>query len=293
MSANSFYIRSTLIILLVGIALAAAGSHQSQLFGTVPIYAICIALAFVINWAVFLHANANQTEKYFDLTGAVTNSSMPIVALLLSPMRDMRSIILTALVVVWAGRLGLFLFGRIRKAGHDDRFDRIKTNPWQFFMTWSLQALWGSFSLAAALVGITSTERSAFGIIGVIGLLVWLLGFGIEVVADNQKTAFRSDPANRGKFIHTGLWAWSRHPNYFGEIVLWIGVTIIALPVMVGWQYVTLISPIFVIVLLMRISGVPMLEAKADKKWGGQPAYEAYKANTPVLVPRPPLRQDS
>ena len=116
------------------------------------------------------------------------------------------------------------------------------------------------------------------------GLLIWAAGFAIEATADVQKSRFRADPANRGAFIHTGLWAWSRHPNYFGEIVLWIGVAVIALPVLQGWQYVTLISPLFVILLLTRVSGVPLLEKRADEKWGGQDDYEAYKRRTPVLV---------
>jgi steroid 5-alpha reductase family enzyme len=117
--------------------------------------------------------------------------------------------------------------------------------------------------------------------------LVWVFGFVIEVTADSQKSRFRADPENKGKFIHTGLWAWSRHPNYFGEIVLWIGVAVIALPILRGWQWLTLISPVFVTLLLTRISGVPMLEKRADEKWGGQEDYEAYKERTPVLVPRP------
>ena len=128
------------------------------------------------------------------------------------------------------------------------------------------------------------------GLLTAIGLLVWVLGFGMEATADAQKSRFRADPANKGRFIHTGLWAWSRHPNYFGEITLWIGVAIVALPVLRGWQWVTLISPLFVILLLTRVSGVPLLEKSADERWGGEPDYEAYKAGTPVLVPRPPRR---
>ena len=123
-----------------------------------------------------------------------------------------------------------------------------------------------------------------------IGFLVWLFGFGVEVIADSQKSAFNANSANKDKFIRSGLWSWSRHPNYFGEIVLWIGVMIIAMPILQGWQWATLISPIFIIILLTRISGVPMLEKRADEKWGGQPEYEAYKANTSVLIPMPPKK---
>ena len=109
-------------------------------------------------------------------------------------------------------------------------------------------------------------------------------------MADLQKSRFRADPANRGRFISTGVWAWSRHPNYFGEIVIWVGVFVIAAPVLRGWQWVGILSPVFVTLLLTRVSGIPLLEKRADRQWGGRPEYEAYKARTSVLVPRPPRR---
>jgi len=151
---------------------------------------------------------------------------------------------------------------------------------------WTIQALWVTFTAAAALVVLTTTNRQELGLLAFIGLFLWIIGFGIEVVADMQKSRFRADPANKDRFIQSGLWQYSRHPNYLGEIILWLGIAIIALPVLQGWQWIALISPIFVILLLTRVSGLPMLERRADAKWGGQEAYEAYKAQTPVLVPR-------
>jgi steroid 5-alpha reductase family enzyme len=155
-------------------------------------------------------------------------------------------------------------------------------------MAWTLQGLWVFLTLAAALAAITSERSLPLGIVAWVGLAIWIAGFAIEATADAQKQAFRSDPANRGRFIRSGLWAWSRHPNYFGEITLWVGVALIALPILSGWQYLTLISPVFVYLLLTRVSGIPMLEARADERWGGDADYEDYKARTPVLFPRPP-----
>ena len=244
----------------------------------------------MIQWLAFIPAYLLQTEKFYDITGSITYISVTMIAVLLGPASDGRSILLLALVVIWAVRLGTFLFGRIHKAGKDARFDTIKPSFIRFLNTWTLQGLWVTFTLAAALAAITTTTRKSLGAFAAIGFLVWLLGFAVEVVADAQKNRFRADPNNKGTFIHTGVWAWSRHPNYFGEIVLWTGVAIITLPVLRGWQWVTLVSPVFVTLLLTRVSGVPMLEKRADEKWGGQADYEAYKRHTPVLIPRPPTR---
>jgi len=284
---NNQTVRKSLIIVpLVGFLVALAGSQNGQMLRGIPLFAICVGLAFLVNWLAFIPANALQTEKFFDLTGSLTYISIVLFALLLSDPMDNRSILLTALVVIWATRLGSFLFNRIHKAGKDDRFDKIKPNFLRFLNIWTIQALWVTLTAAPALIAITAMQRKELGIFALVGTIVWLVGFIFEVVADRQKTQFRNDPANRNRFIHTGLWAKSRHPNYFGEIVLWIGVLIIALPVLQGWQWIALISPIFVILLLTRISGIPGLEAKGNKKWGGQADYEAYKSRTPVLIPK-------
>ncbi|MGB1251773.1 MAG: DUF1295 domain-containing protein [Candidatus Promineifilaceae bacterium] len=276
------------IILIIGTLLALAGGHNGQMVGGISLYALCILIAFGINWLMFIPSYMGQGETYFDLTGSITYITVMSVAVWLSDSADTRAILLLILILIWAGRLGSFLFMRIRAAGHDGRFDEIKKYFLRLLMTWTLQGLWVCFSAAAALAAITSVDSKPIGAVAVIGLLVWLVGFGFEAVADRQKTLWRKDPANKGKFITTGLWAWSRHPNYFGEITLWLGIAIIAAPVLTGWQWFTMISPIFVYLLLTRISGVPMLEYRSDEKWGGQADYEAYKAKTPVLIPRPP-----
>ena len=280
------------IILLVAGLIAWAGSQGGFTVSGIPVFAICIALAFVLQWIAFIPAYILQTEKFYDLMGSITYLSVTVLAVLLSPVVDARSWLLLGIISIWTIRLGVFLFQRIRAAGEDRRFRDIKPSFARFLLTWTIQGLWVALTIAAALAAITTITRRDLGLIGLLGFLVWLIGFGIEVVADQQKSRFREDPENAGKFIDRGLWSWSRHPNYFGEIVLWIGVAIIAVPVLNGWQYLTLISPIFVIILLTRVSGVPMLERRADEKWGGQADYDDYKTRTSLLILRPPSAKE-
>jgi steroid 5-alpha reductase family enzyme len=274
------------IIILIGVGLALAGSDNGfEAFG-MPLFALAVGLVFIIQWLAFIPAFILQSEKFYDLTGSLTYITVTALAVLLSPEVDGRSLLLLALILIWAGRLGTFLFRRVHKSGKDGRFDEIKTSFWRFLMAWTLQGLWVTFTFAAALAAITSRTRQELGWVALIGFLVWLVGFAFEVIADNQKSRFQEDPANKGKFIQSGLWAKSRHPNYFGEIVLWVGVAIITIPVLQGWQWLTMISPLFVTLLITDVSGVPLLEKRADEKWGGQEDYEAYKKRTPTLIPR-------
>ncbi len=281
------------VALLLGAIVAWAGSQGSVVLANGwSLFASCVVFAFVVNWLVFVPSFLAHTEHFFDLTGSLTYLSVVGLALAFGP-RDPRALLIGLLVFIWAARLGSFLFGRVRAAGSDSRFDKMKHLFSQFLMTWTLQGLWVSFTLAAGLVALTTAAPQPVDWACALGALVWIAGFGIEVVADRQKTAFRADPANEGQFIRTGLWSWSRHPNYLGEIVLWTGIAIIALPVMQGWQYVGLISPVFVFLLLNYVSGVRMLEKQGQRRWGNDPAYQEYLANTPVLLMSKPSHSNS
>jgi steroid 5-alpha reductase family enzyme len=279
------------ILIVIGVLVAMAGSQGGVTLGGFPIFALLVGLAFLIQWLAFIPAYLFQTEKFFDLIGSLTYISVVGAAVCYSRYStelDARSILLAALVIIWALRLGTFLFTRIQKAGKDDRFAEIKPSFIRFLNFWTVQGLWVTITAAPALVGITTIARKDLDVFAILGSLVWIFGFVFEVIADTQKSRFNADPANKGKFIQTGLWSYSRHPNYFGEIILWIGIAIIAVPVLQGWQWFAMISPLFVTLLLTRVSGVPQLEKKAEEKWGGQEDYETYKRNTPVLIPRFP-----
>jgi steroid 5-alpha reductase family enzyme len=274
------------VLLIIGFLFALAGSQEGTSFAGMPLYSRLVGLVFLIQLLAFIPAFLLKTERFYDISGSLTYIAITILAVLFSKAVNGRSLLLLILVIIWATRLGTFLFHRIQKAGRDDRFEEIKPSFIKFLNAWTIQAVWVTFTSSAALIAITSAHQKGLDLFAVLGFLVWMLGFIIEATADSQKSRFNSDPANQAKFIQTGVWSHSRHPNYFGEILVWVGVAIIALPVLQGWQWVAMTSPLFVILLLTRVSGIPLLEAKADRKWGGQPDYENYKKNTPVLIPR-------
>ena len=276
-------------ILLAGLVAIGIDQGSVNISGISLIY-FCCAFIFLAQWLVFIPSYIFETEHYFDLTGSLTYVSVTLLAILFTVDISLRDILLALFVWIWAFRLGSFLFVRVKKAGSDGRFDLMKKDFWWFLMTWTIQGLWVFLTLAMALAAITSESKMAIDIFAIIGTLIWIFGFSIEVIADQQKTNFKDDPANKDSFITVGLWSWSRHPNYFGEMVLWIGIAIIAFPVLIGWQLVALISPIFVVFLLTRISGITMLESRGYKKWKDDPAYIDYLERTSVLVPFPPKK---
>ena len=270
--------------ILIGVLVALAGSSGGLRWGGFPIFAWGALLVFLVQWVVFVPSWFAHTEHFFDLTGSLTYFAVVALTLLSRGSVTPYSLLVATMVTAWALRLGAFLAARVRAAGSDSRFDAMKYRFAWFLMTWTLQGLWVLLTAGAALAAITSPEDRQIEAFALLGVALWAFGFGIEVAADEQKRRFRARPENLDRFITTGVWARSRHPNYFGEILLWFGVAVAAFPSLSGWSMVTLVSPLFVWLLLTRVSGVPLLEAAADRRWAGNPEYEAYKTSTPVLL---------
>ena len=270
--------------ILIGVLVAFAGSFGGLRWGGFPIFAWGALLVFLVQWVVFVPSWFGHTEHFFDLTGSLTYLAVVALTLVTRGSVTSYSLLVAAMVAVWALRLGAFLTTRVRAAGSDTRFDAMKYRFAWFLMTWTLQGLWVLLTAGAALAAITSPEDRQVDALVLLGAAIWVFGFGIEVTADEQKRRFRARPENLNRFIATGLWAKSRHPNYVGEILLWFGVSVAAFPALSGWSMVTLVSPFFVWLLLTRVSGVPLLEASADRRWAGDPEYEAYKVATPTLL---------
>lgn len=242
-----------------------------------------IILSFIFHWLLFIPAFIFKTEKFYDLTGSLSYITIILYVLISSNngISNFGNIILSSLIIIWTLRLGSFLFLRIKKAGEDKRFREIKKSFSWFFMAFTFSGMWVSICALCALTGISN----GIELTGVtyIGILLFLIGFTLEIIADTQKTNFRKIKDNKDKFITTGLWKYSRHPNYLGEIILWIGVAIISYSSLEINQLFTLISPIFTYLLLVHVSGINLLEKSGEKKWGDLNEYKQYKKETPRL----------
>ena len=244
-----------------------------------------ISMAVLIQFLIFVPSFLFQTEKFYDLTGSLTYISVTSIAYFSLDNPTTIDTILYLYVIVWAGRLGIFLFRRINKDGKDERFDKAKKKFFWFLQYWMGQAAWVVFTAGASILAILSPVETELGVLALIGIFLWWSGFLIEVIADYQKRKFRETSDPKTEFISSGLWARSRHPNYFGEITLWVGMAVLSLSSLSGIEYVTaIVSPIFVYLLLIKAEGVPMLERIAEERYGGLPEYQQYKVNTPVFM---------
>jgi len=244
-----------------------------------------VLFIFLIHLVIFVPSYYFQTEKFFDLTGTISYVSSVLFIFFKSNTVEsinLGSLTLSTFIIIWSLRLGTFLFLRIKKEGKDRRFNEIKKSFSWFFMTFSLSGMWVTICSICALTGIAN--GIIFSSTTIIGIIIFTIGFAIEIIADSQKTKFRAKHENKDKFISSGLWKYSRHPNYLGEIILWLGISLISFSSLEGYQYVTLISPIFTYLLLVNVSGINLLEKSGKKKWGHLESYKIYKNNTPRLI---------
>ena len=242
-----------------------------------------IILSFIFHWLLFIPAFIFKTEKFYDLTGSLSYITVILYVLISSNdgTSNFGNIILSSLIIIWTLRLGTFLFLRIKKAGEDKRFREIKKSFSWFFMAFTVSGMWVSICALCALTGISNGIE--LNNITYIGIILFIIGFTLEIIADTQKTNFRKIENNRDKFITTGIWKYSRHPNYLGEIILWIGVAIISYSSLEINQLFTLVSPVFTYLLLVNVSGINLLEKSGQKKWGSLNEYKEYKRKTPRL----------
>ncbi len=276
----------TISIFFITFVMCYISSQNMIIFSGFPIIYSLWFLIFIIQIIVFIPSFIFKTEHYYDLTGGVTFLSTIIISYLVKiqlDKYDITSLLLVLFISVWALRLSSFLFFRVKRSGEDVRFTKIKQSFSQFLMTFTIQGLWVFMCLFPAII-VMSSNQNIFNSFTIFGSILWVVGFLIEIISDYQKTQFNK--VNKGSFISSGLWSRSRHPNYFGEFLLWLGITIISFPYFEGYQYTALISPLFVYLLLNKVSGVNLLENIAEKRWGDNKKYIEYKNRTPVFFPK-------
>ena len=248
-----------------------------------------ISLIFGLQLTGFIPSFYLKSEKYYDLFGGVSFISSIFLMLFLKIRitNDLstREIILASCVLLWTIRLSFFLFQRVKRVGKDVRFDNLKFSFSKFLLAWMTQGLWVFICLLPILVVFSSPTSNDIMYLTLGGLL-YFFGLLIEIIADYQKTIHNKLNNKKREFISSGLWSKSRHPNYFGEFLIWTGITIICFPVFSGFKYLALITPIFIYFLLNNISGVNLLEERAKEKWGNNPEYVKYLKTTPRFFPK-------
>ncbi|KAJ3016356.1 hypothetical protein HKX48_004075 [Thoreauomyces humboldtii] len=251
---------------------------------------------FGIQMLAFAISAPLRTERFYDLSGALTFITCTLVALLWRRDGEVvsglaaRQIILACLVMVWSSRLGFFLARRVSKT-EDKRFEKYKQNPITFFPVWVMQAIWVFMTCWPAwiVIGNPSSSQPSIYISDGFGIAIWVYGFALEVTADAQKSAYKNE--HPSDFVRTGVWRWSRYANYNGEISLWIGAFILAARGFVDkWQWVSIVSPLFVACLIVFVSGIKLSEKGQEERYGTRPDFRQYKAQTSKFFLWPPRK---
>lgn len=248
-------------------------------------YLIFLAAIFVYMSAWFIVALIKKRNDVADIAWGLGFVLVAWLSFYLSGF-SLRALIVNLLVTVWGLRLAWHIYNRNKNKPEDPRYAEWRATWKNFYVRSFLQIfmLQGVllFLISIPVIFINHSVSPYFGITEAIGILVWTVGFYFESTADSQLKKFISDPANKGHIMDRGLWKYSRHPNYFGEITQWWGIFITALSIPSG--YLTIIGPLTITTLILFVSGVPLLEKKSAEKAG----WEEYKKKTSVFVPLPP-----
>lgn len=247
---------------------------------------LALLISFLIQVFFFALAAINKTDKFTDLSYGLTFIAIALFFLFRSRFHLLQ-ITLFLMILFWGLRLISYLFMRILKIKKDSRFDEIRDNPLKFAQFWFFQAISVWVIMLPAVIVLTTDGMIKFTTISILGLAVWLVGLMIEATADQQKFEFKNQPENRKKWTNAGLWQYSRHPNYFGEMLCWWGVFIFCLPILSGLEYIAVISPLYITTLLLFVTGVPPLEKRYDERFKDNEKYQEYKQRTNLLVPLP------
>ena len=248
-----------------------------------------LLISLLLNGIFFIFAAVLRTDVFTDITYSLSFFLLSFYCLYRNPGISVFQMLPAFYVIIWSIRLGIYLLRRILLIKIDHRFDDKRDSFLRFGAFWILQAL-TVWILILPVYGSASSDSLSSGITiwFIIGSAAWLKGFIIETVSDYQKYIFKKNPDNKGKFISTGLWKYSRHPNYFGEILLWWGIAAACIPYFKGPEFLYLISPVFITFLLLKVTGIPLLEKSWEEKWGGDPEFQNYKKQTSLLIPMPP-----
>jgi len=248
-------------------------------------YSLCIQLIS------FVPAFLMKTDKLTDLTYAATFIILTIKAYTIQP-HTMTRLIPLICTMIWGIRLGSYLLYRVIHMKKDKRFDNVRENFFKFLTFFILQGV-SVFCIVLPTIAFLARQaiRSIQPILFFLGIVIWMTGFLIETVADYQKFSFIKQ--HTGLWIDKGLWYYSRHPNYFGEILCWLGLYIYAIQGTSLFESLILFaaSPLFLTILLTQVSGIPILEKEADICWGNNPNYQEYKKTTSTLVLLPKLKK--
>lgn len=232
---------------------------------------------------MFIPAYLFKTDKLTDLSYSISFAVVAIITLLLHPITPLK-IVLLAMIVLWSLRIGGYLFIRIRNIKKDKRFDGIRENFFKFLGFWTLQGFTVWVVLIPSILFFSVEERN-FNTLTAIGGILWFAGLLIETISDYQKYTFINDSNNKDTWIDSGLWKYSRHPNYFGEILHWLGIYIFTTSDLSGWLLLLgFVSPVYIATLIIFVSGIPKLEQYADNRWGNNPRYIEYKKRTSILL---------